>query len=130
MCLQCHSKMSDQQMVEQLLSALKEPRYEQWNTTSINHMLITACGYNGLEARALSLRLLSGFLAWYRSQADRYLPSSGLEAMYSVKYLEEFERLLKQIDETKITDDVDQHQRIQFALTQLNVIEEQAKPNR
>lgn len=64
MCLKCHSGISNQQVIDSLRENLTNPKFEVWNTTSIGHLMIVACGYNGLTARKLAMELLSKYVNW------------------------------------------------------------------
>lgn len=64
MCLKCHSGISNQQVIDSFQKTLIEPKFEVWNSTSISHIIIAACGYNGLTARKLALELLGKYMDW------------------------------------------------------------------
>jgi hypothetical protein len=67
MCKQCHQFESEEQTKEMLTACLINPNFENWNTTSLNHLYMTALGCDGEENRKLSIRLLENFIQ-YRKQ--------------------------------------------------------------
>lgn len=84
MCLQCHNAMSDGEVRDSVEAELREPHFDQWNTTSLSHILIAACGRNGETVSKLAIELLDTFSKWYNiTRNDGYLPSTGVEPMPS-----------------------------------------------
>ena len=82
MCLKCHSNLSNNAIKEQLLEALNTKNYIEWNTTSINHILIILSGHNGNKNKILATQLLSEFVDFLKIQSFNYYPTNGLEGMY------------------------------------------------
>lgn len=70
MCLQCHQGISDAEVERQLRGSLSEPKYELWNATSLNHLIISLCGYNGYECSELSYQLLKGFINFCKNNKE------------------------------------------------------------
>jgi len=64
MCLDCHNNLSDDQIQKQLENALRNPQFEKWNSTSVNHMKIAASGHNGLKCKLLAEQLLEEYEQW------------------------------------------------------------------
>lgn len=64
MCKQCHQRISDDVTTEQLREVLDNPRFEVWNSTSVNHVYLSAAGVNGPEARRIALAILVEFIEW------------------------------------------------------------------
>lgn len=87
MCLNCHQFMCDDDILQQLEEAITNNQFDRWNTTSIGHMLLVASGFNGAKCRNLALTILNQFIKWYNDKPDGYLPSHGIEPMYSKKYI-------------------------------------------
>ena len=66
MCWMCHQNMPDETVKEQLLSSLENPRYECWNSTSLNHLMLSLMGCNGFEVSELAHKLWTGYISWAR----------------------------------------------------------------
>ena len=47
MCYKCHQELSNETIKEQLMNTIITKNFDQWNTTSISHMLIIGSGLNG-----------------------------------------------------------------------------------
>lgn len=88
MCLKCHEGISDEKMTKSL-EEVNEGEFIRWNTTSISHIKLTALGFNGPEARKLAIEVFKRFIEWRKTKPKRYIPSTGLEEMYSVSQLEQ-----------------------------------------
>jgi hypothetical protein len=82
MCLECHSKLSDNNIREQLLNEIEKKRFDKWNTTSVSHMFIIASGFNGNINKKLAIQLLKDFLEYINNKPIEYLPETGVEKMY------------------------------------------------
>lgn len=65
MCKNCHIKLSNNFVIEQIKESIENPHFEQWNTTSIDYMLLSLRGLNGEEAHNLSKILIEMFYEWY-----------------------------------------------------------------
>ena len=86
---QCHATMSKETLLSQLQESLNNPQYERWNTTSVDHILLSLEGNDDEKCQRLALEILEGFLVWYKNNKyDRYYPDHGLQAMYSYSCLE------------------------------------------
>ena len=72
MCLKCHSQIPTAEIVRQLHSTLALPMYEKWNSTSINHCIIAAYGFNGTEASEVALTILKNFYAYLQVNHSVY----------------------------------------------------------
>lgn len=68
MCLQCHNYLSEEDILESLKEDIKNPQFDQWNTTSINHIVISALGNENLECRKIAIELLEKFIRYRRSK--------------------------------------------------------------
>lgn len=88
MCLKCHEGISDEMMIKTLEKVNKD-EYTKWNTTSISHIKLAALGFNGPEARKLAIEVFKRFIEWRKTKPINYIPSTGLEVMYSVSELEQ-----------------------------------------
>ena len=98
MCLSCHTAFSDSDTEEQLRNALSDPKYELWNSTSFNHIIIAALGYNGSASRELAITLLNNFNEYLKAQ--RYAIFRWLPTMVSL-YL----RRISNINNRNLTQD-------------------------
>ena len=91
MCLSCHSGICDDEVKQQLVTFLNdtniEHKFEKCNTTAINHLFIAASGYNGDECKNVAIKILNEFICWYKQQQNGYLPTTGVENMYSKIYI-------------------------------------------
>lgn len=65
MCRKCHSGLSNETVISQFKEELSNPKFEEWNTTSLHHLLIVLEGENGCEARDIALKLSEKFFWWY-----------------------------------------------------------------
>lgn len=66
--------MDNQTVLEQLKEALDDPKFEMWNETSINHLLIASTGYNGPEAKQCADELVKKYISWKELNTN---PSDG-----------------------------------------------------
>ena len=85
MCYICHSENKDQ-IQQQFKNELKKSQKtcHMWNTTSINHLLLSTSNNDGCQSQRLSIQLLENFYIWYKNnRLDKYLPDNGMEKMYS-----------------------------------------------
>jgi hypothetical protein len=75
-----NDKMVEQMVVKQL----QAPTFEEWNTTTLKHLIGVALGVNGLELRKRALDLLLCFVDWEETQPEEYfnkLPKAALVKM-------------------------------------------------
>lgn len=72
MCLRCHSHIPTEEIVRQLKSSLEEPQYDKWNSTSINHCVIAAYGFNGKEASDIAVAILQNFSKYLEANYSDY----------------------------------------------------------
>ncbi len=90
MCLQCHSKLSNQHMLKDLQQIMKNPKFDEWNSTSLSHLQLACAGANGHDCRNLAILILTNFLKWYKSKKlDCYFPRCGLERMPPKKEIQD-----------------------------------------
>jgi hypothetical protein len=60
MCYQCHAGLSEESIKLSLQKSLEDKDYDQWNQTSINHLILTI--FTGsVECRELALELLKNY---------------------------------------------------------------------
>ena len=64
MCLKCHLRLDDNDILEQLTRALKEKNYELFNSTSISHIILAGHGINGFKTKEIAINLLIDFNKW------------------------------------------------------------------
>jgi hypothetical protein len=62
MCFDCHQKISNDSILEMLKEVIKEPKYELWNSTSVDHLIIARSGYNGNECAELAKKILDNYI--------------------------------------------------------------------
>jgi hypothetical protein len=99
MCLECHSRLTNDQVLQQLLDTQKLPEFNEWNTTSVSHCLLACAGANGAEARELGFSIMDDFLKWYtNTKKDRYFPECGIEPMPSTQELKNVLNWMKSYD--------------------------------
>lgn len=65
MCYTCHMGLSDEIVISQLKCELDDPKFEDYNTTSLNHILLCIFGFNGEEAHNLANELAERFYEWF-----------------------------------------------------------------
>lgn len=87
MCRQCHNSLSDSQVLSQMKEAETDPHFEEWNTSSVSHVLIAASGHNGTEAADIANKILDDFEIYLKTKPYKYLPKNGVESMVSVNEL-------------------------------------------
>ena len=92
MCWQCRQGITQEQVIYQLkfslLEANSNPNYfSLWNTTSVGNILYSCVGIDGPEAKNLALQLLVLFAGWVGTQPTSYIPSTGIEPMFSYEVL-------------------------------------------
>lgn len=68
MCRSCHNGLSNDEIHRQLTEALENPKFEEWNPVSINHLVIVASGENGEENKEMAMRLLEMYVNWLQEQ--------------------------------------------------------------
>ncbi len=78
MCYSCHGNLSaehalnDWKSTKQTLDSCDEKgktkMFEQFNSTSVSHMCISAFGVDGDEARQLALEVLNEFIKWNKTR--------------------------------------------------------------
>ena len=64
MCLYCHEKLSNETLKEQIMESMKDPCFEKWNLTSLQHLNIIISGHDGEEAAILAKELFQSYLKW------------------------------------------------------------------
>ena len=72
MCLDCHLGLKDNTILEQI-SDTEVNNFHVWNSTSINHLLIAASGFNGINVRNVALKILSDYYKWCDKNSDRHI---------------------------------------------------------
>ena len=68
MCLQCHLGLSDETILNQLQDAINKGNifFNEYNSTSISHIIIATSGYNGLAVRNTAIELLKMYVDWIK----------------------------------------------------------------
>lgn len=83
MCYQCHDGVSVAKQYAEMLENNKF-KFDQWNTTSIGHLIISMSDHDGKECKDSAIKVYKKFLEWYEdNKEDNYFPNSGMEQMYS-----------------------------------------------
>lgn len=72
---ECNSHLTDDQIIYNLKETLKNPRFIEWNMTSLSHILMIITGINGDDAHALALKLAENFYNWYVGPSNGYWES-------------------------------------------------------
>ena len=84
MCIKCHSRLSNQKVIEDYQNFKTqiddcksfyelENIFIKLNSTSISHMILASLYINGAEARALSMFCLKKFIEWYKIKTNSKL---------------------------------------------------------
>lgn len=70
MCLQCHQTGDAEEHVRQLKEVVRDPHYNQWNSTTLGHLYISLAGFDGEEGSALANQILQNFIEWGRDNPE------------------------------------------------------------
>lgn len=63
--------------------------FDNYNSVSIQHIMIAMSGMFGEEAKELATKLMKKFIVWYRAtKPDNYFPVCGCQQMYPIAALE------------------------------------------
>jgi len=62
MCFLCHKKLSNETITNQLLDMLIIKNFNEWNTTTINHLIIISSGINGNNNKKIAIILLNQYI--------------------------------------------------------------------
>lgn len=114
MCLVCHMKLTDEQMLEQLKKQLDRPDFNNYNSTSINHIYLAACGYNGKKSQELALELLDHLYVYISNNYTLFkntFESNGFHKcpeLSDIKNMIDHVTLLNVINVTKSSDEIKQ----------------------
>src|SRR5688572_2573572 len=68
MCMQCHLQLIDEEVLKTFKDALEEPKFENWNESSLSHIFLALSGVNGQEVVQLAKQLLANFCDWIGAQ--------------------------------------------------------------
>lgn len=83
MCFECHLNLSDNFILQSLQD---NHDFIKWNSTSINHLIMSSSGFNGSKNRYLSLNLLIKYYAWNNKNLKQtYMKQIELEQ--TIRYL-------------------------------------------
>jgi hypothetical protein len=120
--------MSEDEILLSVCKMLVNPRFIEWNTKTISFALVVALGYSGIETRRLMIDILDKFYHWYiKAQPDQYMPLYSTEKMYSQKNILRMISHVRNIDESRITQNKEENQRLALLhLSDLWVIIDQA----
>lgn len=64
MCILCHQR-NPEINIQQLKNGILNPHFEEWNTTSLSHVLLSIRGLDGAEGHKLGKKLAEMFYEWY-----------------------------------------------------------------
>ena len=70
MCIHCHQGLGDERIIVMFRESIDNPRFEVWNSTSVNHMFIAAANVNGPIAKKLALELLEKFIEYAETPSE------------------------------------------------------------
>ena len=96
MCYECHGTPESTIADFKELITSNNYRFEEWNTTSVNHLIIAMSGHDGPEAKWLAIHIFKQFLNWYDTKKNNYFPKNGMEQMYSRECLNNILKLIEQ----------------------------------
>lgn len=86
MCRYCHNNLSDETILNELNECLKNPQFDEWNTSSVSHILVEI-ERDRKETKDICNKILDNFEIYLRSKPYKYLPKNGLEPMVSINEL-------------------------------------------
>jgi len=86
MCRNCHDNLSDEEILKQLNEFIKNPQFDEWNTTSVSHLLIEI-ERNKDETKDICNKILDEFENYLKTKPYKYLPKNGVEPMVSINEL-------------------------------------------
>jgi len=86
MCRNCHDNLSDEEILKQLNELIKNPQFDEWNTTSVSHLLIEI-ERNKDETKDICNKILDEFENYLKTKPYKYLPKNGVEPMVSINEL-------------------------------------------
>lgn len=88
MCYNCHGNQMDTLRTYNEILQTQKFCFEKWNTTSINHLIISMSNHDGNECKRVAIELYKKFLEWYKiNKSDGFFPINGIEKMYSKSVL-------------------------------------------
>jgi len=64
MCNQCHRALSDQAVDDSLTRSLENPKFEIWNSASVNYIRLAALGVNGPVIQEKAEKLFVDFIKY------------------------------------------------------------------
>lgn len=85
MCFICHKAFADEIIKKQLVDALNKQNFEGWNSTSLNHVIIAAIGYNGKEASIISKEILVKYMKWVQDKPNEFYEKKLIYCTYDKK---------------------------------------------
>ena len=94
------------------LRGCSEPQFKYWSTSTVDILFTNACGYNGYDARDLSVKLLEEYYQWYLININENIQ------MYPCELLIKMLLFVKSIKTSDITIDSGKNQR--YALKKLS----------
>ena len=71
MCLKCHNNLDAKYVLKMLIDTLENPSFDKWNTTSLNHTVISALGNESLQCRKLAIELLEKFIEYRKNKPSK-----------------------------------------------------------
>lgn len=90
MCISCHGTPEDTLKELTNIYSTKDYKFNDWNTTSVNHLIISMSNHDGPKCKEIATKILKEFVKWYeKNKNDNYFPECGLEQMYSLGCLNE-----------------------------------------
>lgn len=86
MCRYCHDNLSDETILKQLNECLHDHQFDEWNTTSLSHLLVEV-ERDRTETKDICNKILDDFEIYLKGKPYKYLPKNGLEPMVSLNEL-------------------------------------------
>jgi hypothetical protein len=97
MCLVCHMNLSNEQILGQLQKQLDKSDFCNYNSTSINHIYLAACGYNGAKAQELALELLDRFYIYVSNNYVSFKDNFESNGFHECPELSEIKKMINHV---------------------------------
>ena len=103
MCIECHQHLTDESIIGQLQSS--DQYFENWNSTSLDHMYLVCTGVNGQIAQKLAFKVLEDYIQWGKTNSN-YGKGFILQGVCPIEDVEmTLERIRNKVAETSLTQD-------------------------
>ena len=93
MCIKCHSSLSNEIILTDLIKELDsgEKNFPIYNSTSISHIIISASGYNGCDIINKAITLLNKYNEWLILNPS-YILHESLSSQYLIPMIERIKK--------------------------------------